>query len=354
MIKRHKTQLIISSILILLPCIFGIVFYKSLPAEMATYWGINGKADGYSATSYSVFILPLILLLLHWLCLFITAKDPKNKEQGKAFGLIFWIMPSVSIMSNSVIYLAAFEKEINLFILLPLFLGLMFVFIGNYMPKFKQNYTMGIKIKWTLESEANWNATHRFAGKVWVAGGFILMLHALLPEETSFVSMLAVIILLTLLPVIYSAVYRKKHPETKARDIQQKKLPLTATVAIVLIIILACSFLTFTGDVRVEYGEESFKVDCDFWTALEVEYEAIEDLEFRESLERGRRTSGLGSAKLLAGKFKNSEFGYYTLYSYTKNSSAVVIRVGEKNLVINGETQESTKEIYEYILKRLP
>ena len=50
--------------------------------------------------------------------------------------------------------------------------GLLFIVVGNYMPKIRQNSFMGIRVKWTLENEANWNASHRFGGKVWVAGGF--------------------------------------------------------------------------------------------------------------------------------------------------------------------------------------
>ncbi len=37
--------------------------------------------------------------------------------------------------------------------LVPSFIGVLFIVIGNYMPKFKHNYTMGIKAPWILVDE---------------------------------------------------------------------------------------------------------------------------------------------------------------------------------------------------------
>lgn len=61
----------------------------------------------------------------------------------------------------------------------------MFIGLGNYMPKLKQNYTIGIKVPWTLNSEENWNMTHRMAGKLYVVAGVISIIIALLNNVLS-------------------------------------------------------------------------------------------------------------------------------------------------------------------------
>ena len=53
------------------------------------------------------------------------------------------------------------------------------------MPKLKQNYTIGIKVPWTLNSEENWNMTHRMAGKLYVIAGVISIIIALLNNVLS-------------------------------------------------------------------------------------------------------------------------------------------------------------------------
>ena len=54
--------------------------------------------------------------------------------------------------------------------------GLMFMVIGNYLPKVKQNNTIGIRVVWTLQDEENWNAAHSFSGRIWGTSGILCML----------------------------------------------------------------------------------------------------------------------------------------------------------------------------------
>ena len=89
-------------------------------------------------------------------------------------------------------------------------LAVLFIIIGNYMPKCKQNFTIGIKIPTTLNSEENWNATHRVAGVVWVICGILLLPLVFLPERFLPFTLIAVIPAI-LIPTIYSIVYDKKH-----------------------------------------------------------------------------------------------------------------------------------------------
>ena len=111
---------------------------------------------------------------------------------------------------NGAVYLAALGIDANPTMFAPLILGFSFMFIGNYMPKIKQNKTLGIKLKWTLNNEENWNATHRFAGKVWFFGGFLIIPCALLPESVVFFTSLPLVLGLAFAPMIYSYIYHKK------------------------------------------------------------------------------------------------------------------------------------------------
>lgn len=212
MIKNNKWKLIFSSIVILLPILFGLIFWNELPEQMITHWGIDGSADGFSNRYFAVFILPIFILIIHWLCIFFTAVvDPKNKNQNnEVFGLVIWITPIILLFTNGIIYATAFGKEFSPYLVTSLFVGSVFVIIGNYLPKCKHNYTIGIKVKWTLENEENWNATHRFGGKVWVIGGLIIIISSLLPETFIPFVMVSSIFILVIIPVGYSYLYHRK------------------------------------------------------------------------------------------------------------------------------------------------
>jgi uncharacterized membrane protein len=92
-------------------------------------------------------------------------------------------------------------------------MGVTFLYIGNYMPKCKQNFTLGIKLPWTLNSEANWNATHRLAGKVWMAAGVLFLLCIFLPKPALMLALLIILPVMVLVPLVYSYLYYKKHDE---------------------------------------------------------------------------------------------------------------------------------------------
>lgn len=63
-------------------------------------------------------------------------------------------------------------------ILAQIFMGAVMIVIGNYLPKTRRNYIIGIRLPWTLENDENWSKTHLLAGKIWVLGGLLLFLNA--------------------------------------------------------------------------------------------------------------------------------------------------------------------------------
>lgn len=359
MIKRNKWKLLATSLVTLLPIAAGLLLWNRLPERMATHWGFDGRADGWSGKAFSVFFMPLFLLALHWLCVFVTTADRKNKNQSqKAMGLVFWIVPVVSLLAGTMIYASALGLKPSVDTVMPAATGLLFLIIGNYFPKYRHNYTLGIRIKWTLESEDNWNATHRFAGKVWVAGGVLMMLSAFLPKAAAPIAFVVLLTLLIVIPAGYSYLYYRRQkaagtlvviePFTKGQ-----KWAVRTAVIIALVTTLGCGWLLFTGDIRVRYGETAFTVEASYYRDLSVDYVDIEAVEYREQDTAGARTNGFGSPRLLMGLFRNDEFGPYTRYSYTRCPSCVVMKVKGETLVLSGRDEEGTKEIYQRLLEKL-
>ena len=209
--KHTKLNIILSCIVLLSPIIFGMIVWNKLPESMPIHWGVNGEADRWSSKPFAVFVLPLLILAIHGICIFASRKDFRDKKQSpKVMGLVLWICPLLSVMANSLTYAISLGKEINVLFVVSLTMGALFVLIGNYLPKCQQNRTVGIRIIWTLKNEANWNATHRFAGKVWVIGGLLLMASSLLPYSILPWAMIALLVVFIGLPVLYSYKFYRK------------------------------------------------------------------------------------------------------------------------------------------------
>lgn len=355
--KQYKKHLILSSLVTLLPALFGLIFWDQLPALMPTHWGTGAEADGFSSKVFAVFALPVILLAFQWLCLFLTQLDPKNKGRNqKPFTLVMWIMPVVSLFTSAIMYSAALGYTMHLGAVMMLPIGLMFVVIGNYLPKYRQNYTMGIKIKWTLANEENWNLTHRFGGKCWVIGGIVMALCAFLPGRISIWVMLAGIFLLVLAPVLYSWRIYCRHRQQgieypNVNVFGSKKASKISTVFLIVFLIFV-AWIMFTGDITYTFEENYFTVKADFYGGMTVFYDTIDSVTFLEEPVKSIKTNGFDSARLLLGGFTSEEFGYHTRYTYRSAKSCVVLRNGDSVLILSGKDAAETLALYKQLLSK--
>ena len=209
MFKPYKKTLIITSLILLIPMIIGLLLWDQLPEKVPSHWGINGEVDAWSSKGVAVFGMPTLMIVLQWVCAFACTLDPRYKNYNhKMLKLVLWICPAISLIVNGMVYCAALGVEVPVETVMPLLVGAMFIVIGNWLPKCAQTYTMGIKLPWTLDSEANWNATHRFGGKVWVAGGILTMLTSLFGN---FWILLVILVVMVILPTVYSYLYYRNH-----------------------------------------------------------------------------------------------------------------------------------------------
>ena len=359
MIKKNRSKVILSSIIILLPVLFGLIMWNDLPDVMTTHWGADGNADGFSGKAFAVFGLPTILLILHFVCVLFTLFDKKQKEQNeKALGMIFWIVPAISLLVNGIMYRAAFGGEFDLALFMPALLGVMFIFIGNYLPKVKQNRTLGIKIFWTLNNEENWNRTHRFGGKVWVVGGLVMLFSIFLPLSAMIWVAVCVTVAMVIIPMVYSYSVFKQHQKegivyAASPRSTAEKVAVRITAVIVPIIFVGVAILMFTGSIEVNCEDTALTVNATYWTDLEIDYSEIDTIEYRRDLDVGVRTNGFGSAKLSMGIFRNDEFGSYTLYAYTGAEEYIVLTSGGKNLVIGMGDAKETRAIYDTMAEKV-
>ena len=215
--KKYKVIIIITAIICLLPMIAGLILWNQLPEQIPTHWGINGEPDGWSSKAVAVFGFPLLIAGLQLICCFAGKLDKAFENQPKQLSqLMLWICPVLSLVLNSLTYAIALGYDLlNVSMLMSLLFGALFVVIGNYMPKCRQNQNLGIRIPWTLADEGNWNATHRLGGWVWMISGVVLLATAFLG---TFIIFVVATLFAILVPIVYSYIYYRKHKSVKGAE----------------------------------------------------------------------------------------------------------------------------------------
>ena len=357
LLNKHKWLLIITSLVILLPIVFGLIMWNKLPEQMVTHWGIDGAADGLLSTALAVFLVPCLLLVVQWICVIVSFMDKNSaKQTDKALKIVLWIIPVLSLYINAIVYATALGIKADIYLGFSILFGILFAVIGNYLPKFSRNRTMGIKISWTLASDENWNATHRFAGKLWVVGGVLLMLTAFVPTVAKMYVMISVVACMVVIPIVYSYVFYRKQKENGDElvktNVKEIKKHGAVSFVILLFIVAGIIVLMFTGNIKAELSEDALNVSATYSKDVTVKYSDIDNIEYREGGVDGARVMGFSSARLLLGQFQNDEYGLYARYTYTGKKPCIVITVDEKILVVGCNGGEETRALYDGLLEK--
>ncbi len=350
----------ISSLLCLVPLVWGLLLWDQLPAHMVNHWNAAGEADGWAEKIWVVLSLPLLMFGCQWMMVGGLYLDRRNVAQNpKLLRVLLMIFPVLSNVLGGMLYGVALDYDLPMDNAPMVVMGLMFLAMGNYLPKCRRNATLGIKLPWTLYNEENWNRTHRFGGKVFVAGGAVILLLCFLPLEQSVFLLLPTILALAVLPTLYSwRLYRQQVAAGRwqgpAADHDPKTRKLRRATYLVLAATLAVvCFICFTGNIDFVLQEDSFIIHADFHEDLTVSYDRIESAELRTEPVPGFRVWGISSLRISCGTFENSELGRYTRYTHASCESAIVLKNGDHILVINAETEAETEQLYQALLQRL-
>ena len=208
-IKLDKTMVTTTAIC-LLPIIFGVAVYGELPSQIPTKFGFDGAINGYTATPLFVFGFPIMMAAMNLFFQIIAEADPKKANTPQNMkNILKWLIPFMTLTMVPMSLMKSLDPNLNIAKIVNLMLGVIFIICGNYLPKAKQNYTIGFKLPWTLSSQDNWNKTHRLAGYLWVLGGIVLILNSLILSNPFPINTL-ILISITAIPSIYSFTLYKK------------------------------------------------------------------------------------------------------------------------------------------------
>lgn len=158
-----------------------LIVMPSLPAQIPTHWGADGAVDGWGPRwmASALGALPLAFLVMFYVVPRIDPKGEAYRTSGKfyqGFVIAFTlIMCAIGWLCELTVWgIIPARGVVN--VAVSTAIGLLFVGIGNYLPRVKQNYTMGVKTPWALADPDNWRRTQRFGGKCFVVMGLGMVL----------------------------------------------------------------------------------------------------------------------------------------------------------------------------------
>lgn len=343
--KLNKWKLVISSMIIVLPALLGIIFNN--PSIFTHY---NSNQTNY----FTILLVPIILGIIHTTCIIFTYKDNSDNQQNKKIlNIIYWIVPTLSIITYVFFYFFKMNNTLNIEYIIRIILACMFIIIGNYLPKCVPNHTIGIRIKWTLTSKTNWLLTHRFVAKIWVVIGIIILSTILVPAYQIDLLIFILIIIAIICPVIYSYQYYRKHPDSIDNNNLYQVRNNKFNVIFIIGLVIFLSVVLFGGKFEITCDQVSLNINARFWNDSTILYEEIDNISYRTSDNTGARTYGYGTPFILMGQFQNEEFGTYLRYTYPSCKDNIVIEIDDNHIIINLQDTNATKSLYDELVKKV-
>jgi uncharacterized membrane protein len=202
-------------ILLAVPFVYSAIVWNQLPERVPTHFNLHGEADDYSSKLFGAFGLPCFAVVLYFILRYIPQIDPRKKNY-EYFSKSYTGIRMVLTIFFVVIYFIILQTALgNANLLQPrlLFtsLCLLFALLGNYFRNIRPNFFVGIRTPWTLENPEVWKKTHELGGKFWFYGGLAgVVMSLLLPENAVVYLFVSLMVIMTMIPVVYSYIIFQK------------------------------------------------------------------------------------------------------------------------------------------------
>lgn len=192
--------------------------YSDLPGRFPSHWNHSGEVDGWMSREWGAFLIPLILVAQLGLFYVLPRIDPRGANYTKfksTYDILIITLMIFMLGVHLLILAAALGVRIPITRIVPAGVGILFIVLGNLMPRMRPNWFVGIKTPWTLSSDRVWDRTHRFSGRLFVVVGALIVLSALLaPALVKPVLMFAPWVLVIAV-LVYSYIIWRTDPEAR-------------------------------------------------------------------------------------------------------------------------------------------
>jgi len=195
-----KTYTIII-LIILISFIVGLYYYSKMPDQLASHWNTKGEVDGYMSKFWSLFLMPIVSLVMFLLLVFVPKIDPlkKNIEKFRKYFDTFIVLMVLFLFYVYILTIAwNIGKRFDMGQAMIPAMGILFYYIGILVGHAERNWFIGIRNPWTLSSDKVWEKTHKVGGKLFKGVGIVALLGMFFPSS---------IIYFVLVPVIFVSVY---------------------------------------------------------------------------------------------------------------------------------------------------
>jgi len=182
---RCRSLILTSIVVVVLLATVAVAALWRLPADtlLPVHWDAAGEPDRFATALFALFLPVILAAGLSALFATVPRIEPLQDELTGSAALLkaCWLgLLAIACLMQITIAAPAFDLEPPA--RLPLIgVGVLLIIVGNFLPKSRPGFFVGIRTPWAVTNTDNWVATNRFGSRAMMTGGLMIVLAALLP-----------------------------------------------------------------------------------------------------------------------------------------------------------------------------
>lgn len=209
---------ILQPALVAVAFISALVAWPRLPGRVPVHWNAAGEIDRYGGRFEGALLVPLMMLFLWGMLRLLPKIDPRRASYAKMAGtyeLVITLTLAFTLVVHAALLGGALGYQVPIARVVPVAVGLLFMSMGNVLPRARPNWWFGVRTPWTLSNDRVWMRTHRVAGYTMFGAGILLALAGFVSAPRIIFTIVAVAVLVALVPVVYSYVAWRQETLTR-------------------------------------------------------------------------------------------------------------------------------------------
>lgn len=344
---RYRKELAAETLILLLPCLAGLV----LPASSSDFLRLEWQ-----------WLLPAFNLTVFWGTFLFCAAVPSFRRVSRKTAVLLFRFLTVSETAVCLIMMALdYGSSFSVMTLINGMTALLFLVIGNLLPKIGPNSVIGIRTSWAMQSEEAWNYTQRTGGRLMVLASLVMLLCCFMPGWQPMVLYWSALLAAILGSVWISWKYTRDHPAgtmdslQTQQDRKAEKTAAIVTVILLVMVTLGIAALLALSDYQVEFRQDRLILNASTAPDTSVKYAQIQSIQLVDADDpqaaAGSKIIGYNGFGLEMGTFDNSQFGQYHRY-VRKGGPVIVVKTGSQTVVFDGKDVQETRRLYQELKDR--
>ena len=206
------------TLVLILTAVMTLVVYPMMPDVVPSHWNAAGDLNGTLPKFWGLILIPVLMCFFCGLLVVLPRVDPLRENyknfQASYDGFIL-VFAAFFFFVQLEIILWGLGIRISPNLIMPVMIGILFIYIGFLLEHAEPNWFVGIRTPWTMSSVSVWKKTHRMGAKLFKLAGVVSMA-GVLAGPYAYLFILVPVIAVAISTVMYS--YMEFRKETAAGE----------------------------------------------------------------------------------------------------------------------------------------